>query len=115
MAGGHKVYGVFVSPGTGYRDDSTAGVATGSQPQGAYMVASGTHVNSGCCFDYGNAETSAWTTPAPTPRTERNSSCGPVTAAPTSTGPCPERAPAGNPPGLTRGSARLIVDRCARS
>jgi len=21
------------------------------------MVASGTHVNSGCCFDYGNAET----------------------------------------------------------
>ncbi len=57
MAGGHKVYGVFVSPGTGYRDDSTTGVATGSQPQGAYMVASGTHVNSGCCFDYGNAET----------------------------------------------------------
>src|SRR6266536_1809275 len=35
----------------------TTGVATGSQPQGAYMVASGTHVNSGCCFDYGNAET----------------------------------------------------------
>jgi hypothetical protein len=57
MAGGHKVYGVFVSPGTGYRDDATTGVATGSQPQGAYMVASGTHVNSGCCFDYGNAET----------------------------------------------------------
>jgi len=57
MAGGHKVYGVFVSPGTGYRDDATSGVATGSQPQGAYMVAAGTHVNSGCCFDYGNAET----------------------------------------------------------
>ena len=57
MAGGHKVYGVFVSPGTGYRDDATTGVATGSQPQGAYMVASGTHVNSGCCFDYGNSET----------------------------------------------------------
>ena len=57
MAGGHKVYGVFVSPGTGYRDDATTGVATGAQPQGAYMVASGTHVNSGCCFDYGNAET----------------------------------------------------------
>jgi hypothetical protein len=57
MAGGHKVYGVYISPGMGYRDDHTAGVATGSQPQGAYMVASGTHVNSGCCFDYGNAET----------------------------------------------------------
>jgi hypothetical protein len=57
MAGGHLVYGVYVSPGVGYRDDSTSGVATGSQPQGAYMVAAGTHVNSGCCFDYGNAET----------------------------------------------------------
>jgi hypothetical protein len=57
MAGGNKVYGVFVTPGTGYRDDATHGVATGSAPQDAYMVASGTHVNSGCCFDYGNAET----------------------------------------------------------
>ncbi len=57
MAGGHKVYGVFVSPGVGYRDDATTGIATGGSPQGAYMVASGTHVNSGCCFDYGNAET----------------------------------------------------------
>jgi len=57
LAGGHKVYGVYISPGMGYRDDHTTGVATGSQPQGAYMVASGTHVNNGCCFDYGNAET----------------------------------------------------------
>ncbi|MGH3495716.1 MAG: arabinofuranosidase catalytic domain-containing protein, partial [Sciscionella sp.] len=30
MAGGHLVYGVYVSPGVGYRDDSTSGVATGS-------------------------------------------------------------------------------------
>jgi hypothetical protein len=57
MAGGHKVYGVDVTPGVGYRNDATSGVATGASPQGAYMVASGTHVNSGCCFDYGNAET----------------------------------------------------------
>ncbi len=57
LAGGHKVYGVYISPGMGYRDDHTSGVATGSQPQGAYMVTSGTHVNNGCCFDYGNAET----------------------------------------------------------
>ena len=57
MAGGNKVYGVYISPGMGYRDDSTNGVATGSEPQGAYMVTSATHVNSGCCFDYGNAET----------------------------------------------------------
>ena len=57
-AGGHSVYGVYVSPGVGYRNNSTTGVPTGSTAQGAYMVASGTHVNSGCCFDYGNAETS---------------------------------------------------------
>jgi non-reducing end alpha-L-arabinofuranosidase len=57
MAGGNKVYGVYISPGNGYRDDSTSGVATGAAPQGAYMVTSATHVNNGCCFDYGNAET----------------------------------------------------------
>ena len=57
--GGNRVYGVFVSPGVGYRDNATTGVATGAQPQGAYMVASGTHVNGGCCFDYGNAETNS--------------------------------------------------------
>ena len=55
--GGHSVYGVYVSAGVGYRDDSTTGVATGGQPQGAYMVVSGTHFNNQCCFDYGNAET----------------------------------------------------------
>jgi Alpha-L-arabinofuranosidase B, catalytic/Carbohydrate binding domain len=58
-AGGHKVYGVFVAPGVGYRNDATSGIATGSGSQGVYMVAAGGHVNSGCCFDYGNAETNA--------------------------------------------------------
>jgi hypothetical protein len=57
MAGGNRAYGVDVTPGVGYRDDATTGVATGSAAQGAYMVTSATHVNSGCCFDYGNAET----------------------------------------------------------
>jgi hypothetical protein len=57
--GGHSVYGVFVSAGVGYRDNSTTGVPTGSTAQGAYMVTSGTHVNARCCFDYGNAETSS--------------------------------------------------------
>ncbi|XUL86239.1 arabinofuranosidase catalytic domain-containing protein [Streptomyces galilaeus] len=56
--GGHAAYGVFVSPGVGYRDNSTTGIATGSAPEGTYMVASGHHVNNRCCFDYGNAETS---------------------------------------------------------
>ena len=58
MAGGHKVYGVYVAPGTGYRDDHTSGIATGDSPEGEYAIFDGTHYNGGCCFDYGNAETS---------------------------------------------------------
>jgi non-reducing end alpha-L-arabinofuranosidase len=57
-AGGHQVYGVLISPGMGYRNNRTLGVAVRGQPEGMYMVSSGTHFNSGCCFDYGNAETS---------------------------------------------------------
>ncbi len=56
-AGGHKVYGVWISPGVGYRYTGVAsGVAVNGQPEGVYMVASGTHVGANCCFDYGNAE-----------------------------------------------------------
>src|SRR6516225_6488049 len=40
----------------GYRNDATSGVAVNGQPEGMYMVTSGTHVNDQCCFDYGNAE-----------------------------------------------------------
>ncbi|GGM65622.1 alpha-L-arabinofuranosidase B [Dactylosporangium sucinum] len=54
--GGHKAYGVFVAPGTGYRNNNTNGVATGDQPEGMYAIFDGTHYNAGCCFDYGNAE-----------------------------------------------------------
>ncbi len=57
--GGHDAYGVFVAPGTGYRDNSTNGIATGDEPEGMYAVLDGTHYNDGCCFDYGNAETSS--------------------------------------------------------
>ncbi|MBO0804292.1 MAG: AbfB domain-containing protein [Nocardiopsaceae bacterium] len=56
-AGGHKVYGVFISPGMGYRDDATSGIATGDSPEGEYAVFGGTHYGNDCCFDYGNAET----------------------------------------------------------
>ena len=62
-AGGHKVYGIWISPQVGYRYTGVAsGVAVNGQPEGVYMVASGTHVGSACCFDYGNAES----TPADT-------------------------------------------------
>ncbi|KAL9112641.1 MAG: hypothetical protein Q9227_003212 [Pyrenula ochraceoflavens] len=55
---GQKAYGVFVSPGTGYRNDATNGIARGDAAEGMYAVLDGTHYNGGCCFDYGNAETS---------------------------------------------------------
>ncbi|WP_058189268.1 arabinofuranosidase catalytic domain-containing protein [Terracidiphilus gabretensis] len=57
-AGGHKVYGVYFQSGMGYRNDATTGIAVNGQPEGVYMVTSGTHLNGGCCFDFGNAETS---------------------------------------------------------
>ncbi|GAA0537909.1 hypothetical protein GCM10010172_19070 [Paractinoplanes ferrugineus] len=57
--GGHKAYGVFVAPGTGYRNNTTNGVARGDQPEGMYALFDGTHYNGGCCFDYGNAETNS--------------------------------------------------------
>ncbi|HEX6471485.1 MAG TPA: arabinofuranosidase catalytic domain-containing protein, partial [Streptosporangiaceae bacterium] len=56
---GSRAYGVFVASGTGYRNDRTSGIATGDQPEGMYAIFDGTHFNGGCCFDYGNAETSA--------------------------------------------------------
>jgi hypothetical protein len=54
---GYKAYGVYIAPQTGYRNNSTRGIAVNGQAEGMYMVASGTHVNSGCCFDFGNVET----------------------------------------------------------
>ena len=56
---GQKAYGVFVSPGTGYRNNAASGTARGDAAQGMYAVFDGTHYNNGCCFDYGNAETSS--------------------------------------------------------
>jgi hypothetical protein len=54
--GGQRAYGVFVAPGTGYRNNNATGTATGDQPEGMYAIFDGTHYNGGCCFDYGNAE-----------------------------------------------------------
>jgi hypothetical protein len=55
---GSKAYSLYINPGNSYwRDGHLTGVPTGTAPEGIYMVTSGTHVNSGCCFDYGNSET----------------------------------------------------------
>ncbi|WP_263354740.1 arabinofuranosidase catalytic domain-containing protein [Acidicapsa acidisoli] len=53
---GHKVYGVFIEPGMGLRHDDARGTAVDDQAEGQYWVVNGKHFNSGCCFDYGNAE-----------------------------------------------------------
>jgi hypothetical protein len=63
---GHPVYGVFIKPGMGYRAGCTGcgvvtprGTATGDQPETEYMITSWNGLVDGCCFDYGNAETSS--------------------------------------------------------
>jgi poly(hydroxyalkanoate) depolymerase family esterase len=67
MIGGHKAYGVHVTPApswtstgqVGYRNTSTQGTATGDDPETEYMVADGTYFNGSCCFDFGNSEMKA--------------------------------------------------------
>ena len=54
---GHKVYGVYVMPGMGYRCNDARGLAVDDEPEGMYYVIDGTHYDSGCCFDYGNSST----------------------------------------------------------
>ncbi|MES1175572.1 MAG: arabinofuranosidase catalytic domain-containing protein [Myxococcales bacterium] len=66
---GHKVYGVKVVSGVGYRNNMPCGTATGDDPETMYMVADAhagdslsppvPSYNGGCCFDYGNMETSS--------------------------------------------------------
>lgn len=53
---GHKVYGIFIAPGTGLRLNDPTGTAVDDQAQGQYWVINGRHWNWGCCFDYGNGE-----------------------------------------------------------
>jgi hypothetical protein len=53
---GHKVYGVFIVPGMGLRNDDPHGTAVDDQAEGQYWVVNGQHYNGGCCFDYGNGE-----------------------------------------------------------
>jgi hypothetical protein len=67
-ANGHSVYGILFRPGEGYRancyacpypNGGVAGTAVGDEPQTMYMVSSQRDLINGCCFDYGNAETTA--------------------------------------------------------
>lgn len=67
-ANGRPVYGILFRPGEGYRANcyacpyptsGVAGTAVGDEPQTMYMVSSQKELINGCCFDYGNAETTA--------------------------------------------------------
>jgi hypothetical protein len=56
---GNKVYSLYTRPSQAYwRNGSESGLPLGAAPQGVYMVTSGTHFNGGCCYNYGNAQTS---------------------------------------------------------
>jgi hypothetical protein len=61
---GHRAYGILIKAGMGYRAGCTGctqekgnGMALGDAPQSVYMVTSQKDLIDGCCFDYGNAET----------------------------------------------------------
>jgi non-reducing end alpha-L-arabinofuranosidase len=56
---GHSVYGIRIRTGIGYRNVTPNGTAVRDEPQTIYMVSSQTGLVNGCCFDYGNAETTA--------------------------------------------------------
>jgi hypothetical protein len=63
---GHSSYGVLIRPGMGYRTGCDGcntkqgnGLAKGDEPQTIYMVTSQKNLIDGCCFDYGNAETTS--------------------------------------------------------
>lgn len=54
---GRKAYGVFLMPGMGFRNNNARDLAINDEAEGMYYVIDGTHYDSGCCFDYGNAST----------------------------------------------------------
>ncbi len=56
-ASGNNVYGLYMNAHEGYRNNNGSGVPKGSDEQGIYEVADGTHAGSACCWDFGNAST----------------------------------------------------------
>ena len=57
MAGGHKVYPLYMAAREGYRTGLNVkgkNMPLNSAAQGIYEVADGTHYGSACCWDFGN-------------------------------------------------------------
>jgi len=64
LINGHEVFGMLFRPGMGYRTGCNecnvltgTDMVVGDEPQSIYMVTSQHDLINGCCFDYGNAET----------------------------------------------------------
>ena len=56
--GGHKVYSLYMAAHEGYRLQAVGkNMPKGTASQGVYELADGTHVGSGCCWDFGNVTT----------------------------------------------------------
>lgn len=56
--GGHKVYSLYMAAHEGYRLQAVGkSMPRGTASQGVYELADGTHVGSGCCWDFGNVTT----------------------------------------------------------
>ena len=83
---GHKAYGVYIMPGMGFRNNNATGTAINDEPEGVYSVVDGKHYDSGCCFDYGNAEIDSR---ADGPGTMETTYLGTATAWGTGDGPGP--------------------------
>ena len=56
---GHKVYGTFMMPGMGLRNNNASGLGIDDEPEGIYGVFDGTHFSHGCCYNYGNTSTNS--------------------------------------------------------
>ena len=53
--GGHQVYPLYMAAREGYRTTSAGnGMPRGTEPEGIYMLADGTHYGTACCWDFGN-------------------------------------------------------------
>ena len=56
--GGHKVYSLYMAAHEGYRLAKVGkNMPRGTASEGIYELADGTHVGSGCCWDFGNVTT----------------------------------------------------------
>jgi hypothetical protein len=57
QVGGHKVYGLYMDPHEGYRNNDSTTMPTGTAAQGVYEVVDGRREDTGCCWEFGNAST----------------------------------------------------------